>query len=835
MATIVSAQSGNFSSTSTWTGGVVPGDGDRFDVSSGHTVTIDTGISVPTNGYADSYVYGILTNQASQNTTLRMDGRLYIKGGGCLHLTDGAKIQITGTSSEQHGVWVENENNVHVVMQGSDGMPCTTLSSTHNEGSTSLSVASGTNFAAGEWISIFNHITAVTSDTNDHTYQHEDEGFWIHEVSGNTIYFRIFGGPNDVTVTRASSTYLFVSNAKVFREGQTIIFGTGSNRNIKTISSINYNRNRLTLDSAVTGTVTGEIVYLTGTEKLHTNGSKVRKVATLTTASASSGATSITVANANMFAAGDEIWIEHRGEADGSTDYEGRYDYSSYARADWYKHTISSVSSNTITLSTGTNYTVVEGALVTRMSRNIVIETTATDGSDYGFFYKEHISDYNNTFIAKDVYLKNMGNDDSNAFCGFSVRGIASTDNSPVTLSTDADKKVPSRTQEPWIEGVVVHAYPENTHRRDWGPFWLYDMRYAKARCCMSMNGEDGLCAYYEPGCSIVNSISVAARERGCRIEGNHEWWEFSYNYISRTYWASRFLLHYEQGLGVHDNIFDAALYGMQAYNANPGLSIYRCRFTACRYGFLIESSGQGILYSYVKPLSGYVNVDAETGTQQAGTGWTGRNFRTVGAAPMYSVEHNYEIDAMRLYGYNWEAKWDNEEKAWRFFRRHDSDDNPMISERIFIPAGVTVRVSAKVKYSSNYVTSDTEPYLGAVDLISAVGENRLGNSGGADSSQWAGKRYYVQFTTAAQSAFEEKQLTITSKPYPRNYVIGVYSTNRDLKEGFWVKDLAINIDKPYKISPFNITNNQNTFSPIPTQVRQSFTKQKKRLGGRLI
>ena len=837
MATIVSAQSGNFSSTSTWTGGVVPGDGDRFDVSSGHTVTIDTGVSVPTNGYADSYVYGTLTNQASQNTTLRMDGRLYIKGGGCLHLIDGAKIQITGTSAELHGVWVENENNVHVVMQGSDGMPCTTLSAAEAEGSTSLAVASGTNFAAGEWIAVFDHVSTTSSNTDQHAYANQDEGFWIHEVDGNTIYFRIFGGPTHVTVDRVSNSgeRLFVSNAKVFREGQTIIFGTGSNRNIRTISDINYNRNRLTLNSAVTGTVDGEIVYLTGTEKLHTNGSKVRKVATLTTASASSGATSITVANANMFAAGDEIWIEHRGEADGSTDYEGRFDYSSYARADWYKHTISSVSSNTITLSSGTNYTVVEGALVTRMSRNIVIETTATDGSDYGFFYKEHINNYNNTFIAKDVYLKNMGNDDGNAYCGFAVRGQTSTDNSPVTLSTDADKKVPSRTREPWIEGVVVHGYPENTHRRDWGPFWLYDMRYAKARCCMSMNGEDGLCAYYEPGCSIVNSISVASRERGCRVEGNSESYEFAYNYISRTYWASRFLHYYEHGLGIHDNIFDASLYGMQAYNADPGLSIYRCRFTAFRYGFLTEHSGQGIMYCHVKPLSGYENADADTGTQQAGTSWTGRHFRTHGAAPMYSVEHNYEIDAMRIYGYNWEAKWDDEEKAWRYFRRRDNDSNPMISERIFIPAGVTVRVSAKVKYSSSYVTSDTEPYLAAMDLISGIGENRLGNSGGADSSQWAGKRYSVQFTTAAQSAFEEKQLTITSKPYPRNYVIGVYSSNRNLKEGFWVKDLAINIDKPYKISPFNIINNQNTFNPVPTQVRKSFTQQKKRLGGRLI
>ena len=76
MATYTSSQSGNFSSSATWGGAGVPGDGDRFDVSPGHTVTIDTGISVPTNGYIDSYVYGILQSQASQDTTLRMDGRL---------------------------------------------------------------------------------------------------------------------------------------------------------------------------------------------------------------------------------------------------------------------------------------------------------------------------------------------------------------------------------------------------------------------------------------------------------------------------------------------------------------------------------------------------------------------------------------------------------------------------------------------------------------------------------------------------------------------------------------------------------------------------------------
>ena len=828
MATYTSSQSGNFSSSATWGGSGPPADGDDFVITAGHTVTIDTRISVPTNGYADSYVYGILQSQASQDTTLRMDGRLYVKGNGLLHLRDGATIQITGTSAEQHGIWVENENGASFIFEGSDGMPCTTLSAAEAESSTSLAVASGTNFAAGEWISVFNHITDVTSDTNDHTYQHQDEGFWIHEVSGNTIYFRIFGGPNDVTITSASSTRLFVSNAKVFREGQTIIFGTGSNRNIRTISEINYNRNRLTLDSAVTGTVDGETVYLTGTEKYHTNGSKVRKVATVTTASASSSNT-LTVANANMFTAGDDIWIEHRGEADGTTDYIGYYDHNNYQYADRYKHTISSVSGNTITLTSATDYTVVEGALVTRMSRNIVIETTTAGTTNYGFFYAESIGDYNRKGIIKDVYFNNVGNDDSNEQCGFTIRGYWSTDALSVTLT----EQIPARPREPWIEGVIVHAYPDNTKRRDWGPFWLYDCRYAKARCCMAMNGEDGLCGYYEPGTSIVNSIAVANRERGIRFEGNNEWYECAYNYVSRVRYGIRPIALYEHGLGTHDIICDAGEYGITTYNGNSGIDIYRCRFSAFRYGMLSENSGSGLLYSYVKPLSGYPNTDDETGTGQGGSYYTSRFYRSQGDAPFFSVEHNYEIDAMSMYGYNWEAKWDNSEKAWRFFRRHDSSEHPAMMERIYIPANTTVRVSAEVKLAPGF--SGTYPYLGAMDLISGPGENRIGNSGGADSSRWAGKRYTAQFSAAAASAYEEEQITIASKPYPRNYMIAVFSDNSNATEGFWIRPIRINIDTPYRISPFNLVNNQNQFNPIPTQVRQTFTQQKKRLGGRLI
>lgn len=831
MATYTSSQSGNFSSSSTWGNAGVPGDGDRFDVSSGHTVTINTGISVPTNGYADSYIYGILQSQANANTTLRMNGRIYVKGGGLLHLRDGAKIQINGSSADRHGIHIEDEDGASFIFEGSDGMPSTTLSSAEAEGSTSLAVASGTNFAAGEWIAVFDNTTNVTSDTNDHTSQHQDEGFWIHEVSGNTIYPRIFGGPIDVTISTVNDADITVSNAKIFREGQKIIFGTGSNRNIKTISEIFYGRNVIRCDSNVSGSVVGQTVYLTGTEKKHNNSSKVRKVATVTTASSSSGTTTITVANSTMFAAGDDIWIEDRSEADGSTDYEGRYDFNSYQKADWFKHTISAVMGETIYLNTGTNYTVVNGALVSRMSREIVIETVATDGSDYGFFYGIHDSNYDRKGIAKDVYFKNVGNNDSNVECGFCIRGTWSTDNLSVTLN----EQVPARPREPWIEGIVVHAYPHNNHRRDWGPLWLYDSRYAKARCCMTMNGEDGLTAHYEPGQSITNCISVAGRERGARFEGSHEWFEFAYNYISRTYWGCRLVLPYESGIGFHDNIFDSGLYGLQTINSEVGPAVYRCRFSGWRYGFSNNDSDISILYSHVKPLSGYVNVDAGTGTGQAGNAWSNRMYRSNGYLPMRSIEHNYEIDEMRIYGYNYEAYWDQSERAWRYFRRHDNDDNPALTERIWIPANVTVRVSAHVKFPGNF--SGTFPYLAAVDAISAVGENRIGNDGGADSSQWAGKRYTSQYTGSGMLSddYEQKTITIASKPYPRTYNIGVYSNNRDAQEGFWIKDLLIFMDTPYAISPYHTINNQNLFSTVTAKIGNTFTKQTKRLGGRIF
>ena len=78
MATYTSTQSGNFSANSTWGGSGSPSaNGDIFNVAYGHTVTLDTAFSI-SSGFGDSYIYGLLKNDQSDNTELRMNGRLYI-------------------------------------------------------------------------------------------------------------------------------------------------------------------------------------------------------------------------------------------------------------------------------------------------------------------------------------------------------------------------------------------------------------------------------------------------------------------------------------------------------------------------------------------------------------------------------------------------------------------------------------------------------------------------------------------------------------------------------------------------------------------------------------
>mgnify|MGYP003134476111 CR=1 FL=1 len=810
MTAYTSSQTGNFSASSTWGGSGPPSaDGDTFTITNGHTVTVDGSITVPTNGFGDSNIYGVL-KAGSGAGILRMDGRLYINTNGLLWLQNGAEIQITGTSGETHGIFQENQDGASVIMEGSDGMPSTTLSSTSNEQATSFALTSATNFAAGEWIAIYDYSNTQNTDS---AVRYRHEGFWIHEVSSNTVYVREWVGPEDVTVTSYSGSNIVVSNARKFKKGKAIIFGTGSNRNTKTISSINYSTNTITCNSSITGNPTGVTVYHSGSEKRHSSGEKVRKIATVTTAVSNSGTNTITVANANMFADGDMIFIENRSESASTTDYSTTFGTS------YYHYTVESVSSNTITLTGNLDYKVVQGALVTRMTRQIKIGTTSTD--DYGYFYSEYYSsNYNRKLILKDVQWENIGSNNNNVYRGVVIRGYHSTASLPVTIT----ETVPSMNQGFWIEGLAIKA--RQTTTTDHGNLWFFDARYGTGVANVLLYGHDGMETWYEPGQIMSNSITAGTQGFSCRHEGNVERGEHCFLYHSRCYEGMRWIINDEECMGQHHIINDASRYGFASPHSD-GL-FRRVKVSGVRYGNYASGGGNlRILEGESNFLSGYSNRN------QVGHYYAGQINRGL-AVPRHVtfIENDFEFDSVKMYGYNAVITWNRDEQAWFFERRNDNDNNPAIQQYIYIPANTEVYVSCKVKLVSGF--SGTYPYLDARTTTNSLTENIVSNNA-LNTSIYSTDWKASQYSSNAASDYEEEQLTLSAVPYPQFWRIGVYSSNRDAAEGFYVKDFTWSMDTPYAnaVLPLynagylDVNHNHNV-------VKQGHSTQKIRLGGRI-
>lgn len=819
MATRTSVASGNFSSAGTWDTGV-PIDGDDFIIAAGHTVTYDVATPVAT-GFGNSFIRGILQSQASASTTLRMNGTLEVEGGGTYHARDGHTLQFRGTSSEQHLLFVENEANACIVMEGSDGMPTTTLSSGQSEGATSFTVASAANFAPGEWIAIFNNTTAQTGVAGATTLR--DEGFWIHDISGNTIYIRQFVGPESIVVS-GENNIIYVANAKIFRQGQKVIFGTGTNRNIRTITSINYGANELTLDGDVVGIVAGVPIYETGSDKIHGASDKVRKCATVTTLASISSSTTITIANANKFTAGDDIWIEARSEVGGSTDY-GYTAYGNETPGPRYKHTIASISGNVITLDDVIGYNVVEGALVNRLTRGIVVEPV-TPNSDYYGFYLEPLSGYRQGIVLKDVYFKYAGHNISQPMGGIYIReGQFRNNNLGVTLT----EQVPSWNQMAWYEGVTMTG---SNSTRDWGGFWVRG-RYDQLRCCHvqgRFNASYGL--YYREGQCLYNSIAVGSDSWGPRLEALTEWGEAAYNYVSRCFRGGRFQI-YDTNMGVHHHITDATEYCHHGVSTSS-VDFYKFKQTGTRRG---PQSDAGLpvtfLYSILRFASGYSQEQTTPVFQGRYQFHSGHIDRSRNQTWFNSLEHNMEYDAMMQMTYLSIRYWDSNEDAWRVYNINDGADYGCgFMQTVFVPAGVTVRTRCLVKLAPSY--SGNFPRFEARSTISGVGPNRLGNTGGNWSSWVTGGNTVQQYTALAQDTYQERQLTIGAVNFPRYITIGVHVDNANASEGYWMKDIEIYFDKPYVIPGFGVVNIGQapiTFSGFG--IRNTFNQLITRIGGR--
>jgi hypothetical protein len=818
MATITSTANGNFNATGTWVGGVVPVDGDSFSIAAGHTVIYNVSTPV-TNGFDDSDIRGILQTQLGATTVLRMNGRLRVRTAGTYHARAGHTLQFKGTAASSHILYGVGEAGANVIMEGSDGMPTTTLSAGANERATSFAFTSATNFAAGEWFAIFDNTTAQAGNAGASTLR--DEGFWVHDIDVNTVYFRQFVGPES-TVVSASGTQLTVANSKVFRVGQIIIFGTGVNRNIHTINEIEYSNHRLTLSGSVTGTVTGLTVYETGSDKIHTINNKVRKCATVTTVSSLAAATTITVANANMFVANDDIWIEARSEVGGTTDYAATA-YGNETPGPRYKHTISSVAGNIITLTAAIGYNVVSGALVNRLTRDVVIEPVTPNTDYYGVYIESGGGNFSRAIIFKDVYMKYAGSSQGQPEGGLYLGAGAWKAN--VSLPVTLTNTIPALSQQGWLEGITMTG---SNSTRDWGGFWVYGY-YDQIRCCHvqgRFNVSYGL--YYREGLCLYNSIAVASESYGPRLEGASEWAEVGYVYVSRSTRAGR-LHFYDGNIGVHHYISDASEY----LNFVSGFfrGYYKHKHTGNRRGNESDPyNNNTLIYSIFNFLSGY--SPASNNVQVRGSYYGGHIDRGHNGSSSTIIEHNMEYDAIYQQTYLSLRFWDAAEDAWRVYWIADGADyGSGWLESVFVPAGVTVRAKAQIKLAPGF--SGTFPRFEARDVVSAVTPNRLSNAGGNYSSWVVGGTQSLQFSAAATSAYETLELTITPVAFSRFINIGVHVDSATSSEGCWMKNITVLMDKPYAVSAFASINASQSNQAL-VGIGNSLTEKKIRLGGRL-
>jgi hypothetical protein len=823
MATITSTTSGNFNATATWVGGVVPIDGDSFVIATGHNVTYNVTTPV-TTGFQDSDIYGILQTQSGVSTVLRMNGRLRIRTNGTYHARAGHTLQFRGTAASSHILYGVGETGASVIMEGSDGMPTTTLSAGANERSTSFSVASAANFAAGEWFAIFDHTTAQAANAGASTLR--DEGFWVHFVdySSNIIYFRQFVGPES-NISSVSGSTITVANSKVFRVGQKIIFGTGANLNVKTISAINYSTHVITCDSSIAGTVTGLTVYETGSDKIHTIGNKVRKCATVTTVSSLAAATTITVANANMFVAGNDIWIEARSEAGGSLDYS-QSAYGNETPGPRYKHTISSVAGNVITLTAAIGYNVVSGALVNRLTRDVVIEPVTPNTDYYGVYIEPGGTNYSRAIIFKDVYLKYAGSSQGQPEGGIFISN--GTWKANVGLPVTLTNTIPAHSQNLWLEGIVMTG---SNSTRDLGGFFVYG-RYDQVRCChVQGRFQTSYALWYREGVCLYNSIAVGSETWGCRLEGGSEWAEVGYVYVSRSFRAGR--LHwYDGNLGVHHYISD----GTEYLNFVSGFfrAYYKHKHTGNRRGIETDPyNNSTLIYSTLQFVSGYSHL--ANNLQVRGNYHGGHIDRGHNGAYSTVVEHNMEYDAIYQQNYLSVRFWDATEDAWRVYWTADAADyGAGWFESVFVPAGVTVRAQAQIKLAPSF--SGTYPRFEARDVVSGVGANQLANAGGQYSSWVAGGNQALQFSAAATSAYETLELTIASVAFPRYINIGVHVDSATSSEGCWMKNITVLLDNPYAVQAFSsINSNQTNSARVAASVQQPTVTKAIRLGGRIV
>ena len=833
MAALTSTQSGNFSSSSTW-GGSAPADGDTFTITAGHLVTVNTDLR-PTNGYGDIECHGKL--YITNNGKLRINGRITVRAsgktsfftdgvstsGGAFVMDSNSRLEIRGDNSAQHGIWNETERYTTLECVGSEKNRNTTLSVEHTYNSDYFSVASAANFAAEDWLTVFKRDSDYIVCT--------DEGFWVHDVdtSNNRIYYRQFVSPT-AQVTSYNSSDLYVDNARKFKVGYKIIFGTGSNRNVKTITAIDKGANKITCDTLITGDPTGFTVYQTGNEKIHVSGSIVKRMATTLTSFAGSGGNEIQVGNASDINVGDEILI------DVNNDNQTGWDYNA-------KYTISAKEGNSLTLSSNLSSDHKAGSIVTIVSRDCEIHAVDTSSNTRPFIYIEGWTSsdgYDRRVRFQNVHFNGIGTNTSSTFyAGVFVYGYTG-----IYREGDSRHQYESR-----IDSCV---YDSPNHNSTYGSIYLRETRYFVLRNNVSYRNERGYWIYSSNyDLKITNNYATRTYYSGFSIDSIYQpYCEVSYNYATRTDDYGMLISQHRELYTIRHNIFlNNENRGFYMFYVMPaGTVIERLYQDGYRYPPHNSTVGGAIIY-----LDSQIQPNRWDGSAEGGSGQVYSDYinavttddrhqywRTGGYSGLATyLDWGFEEGKVAQTGTGGIRVWDETEKYWDVQVAGDDTYGGWF-ETVYVPPNTKAFVSCDVQCVSGF--TGTRPVLFAKSHRGSIKMGRyepdyLGYTSTQSSTSTSAKRAgslgfleSVRYSSASHGAWESQTLTVQGQPMGYYLICGVYCDNTNIREeGFKMRDIKIYMEQGYG-APIGAVRQQQS----STGIRANATTPKRRIGGRI-
>jgi len=865
MAALTSNQSGNFTASATW-GGTAPSDGDTFTVTAGHSVTCST-VEMPTNGYGDITVHGCWSMQSGSQ--FKLNGRATVNGGESNHFTEGesdsaglwemkpnSELVLKGTNSEQHALWGENQERVSIVCDGGEKNLTDVISSSAylDYQQDFLPVATASNFAAGDWISVFSRFEGYQPMS--------DESFFVHDIDTTTnahkVYYRQFVSPTATITGFKGLRTIIVDNAKVFRKGYKIIFGTGSNRNVVSIVGINFDKNEFVVDANITSAsglvnLLGLTIYQTGNEKKHFNGfgtdlltqsgSMVRRNATtLTTAIESADSTAdIVVGNASDMVVGDEILIDVNNDTDTNWDYDTKY-------------TINAIDGNTLTLDDQVRYVHKVGSLVNILTRDCVIRSE--DADDRVFVYCEEWATttsvgtlenqaFTRRFRFRNVQFKGLGGNTGNNYyrAGFCLGGY-NGGLDPTSADTDA---YGFQTE---VDGCTWDGSATNATGNYRG-IMVRRSYYATIRNNVCYDSNHGMMFWSSQyHLSIFGNYSTRSQYSTMYLDSLYQTYcAFSYNYWTRSDDYGILVYHVRSPVPMRHNIMlnheQRCFYNYYA----PPNTIWDRWFMGSHRSWPLtgEASGPHLFHdSKIENQwwGGTAKVSADgsgvvygayiNGAQSYQTDFD-RN-RGKGGQQIWQ-EYQHEIDGVASQHGSMLREWQNDEGCWLCHNMNDSKAGYL--DMVYVPSGTVVRLSCEVE-TSDAGTTFTLPYFFARSAHDMQLTGRR-DDGAADvvnkTSATAqdigrGKGFYQeeQYTNASKGSFENKELTILAQKdgYYLNYGVKTTSTNIR-EEPFKMKEPIVRFDKGAVTE--TLLDRQTSRR---TNVRAAFGTVKKRISGRI-